>query len=185
MNSSTVPKYKQALELRNGGLSYRQIAEVLCVKERRIREYLNKARHLDHKLALHREHGRRSYRNHLEENRRKRREYWKKDPERWHQEKLVTVINGKRVTFYHLHKRPRPAVCELCEKVRKRLYYHHWDDEDVNKGLWLCGQCHRFVTRIERGDVPRYLMLKERISEELRTFCPNVIEKPGLERLKR
>jgi len=39
------PKYLQALDLRDQGLSYAEIATILAVKQRRIAEYLYKARH--------------------------------------------------------------------------------------------------------------------------------------------
>jgi hypothetical protein len=175
------PKYLQALELRQQGLSWAEIALALRVKVQRVKEYLYKARHLEKKLAQHRAHNRRYYYKDLEKSRRKSREYWRRDPERWQRERLVTVVNGKQVTLYHLNKRKRPGNCELCHNLRKRLYYHHWDGLDPSKGMWLCSNCHPFVSRVERGDVELYETLKSKIEAEI---CPRVEEKDGLSRLR-
>lgn len=42
--------------------------------------------------------------------------------------RLLTFVNGKQVVLYHRRKRPKPEDdrCELCERVAKCLYYHHW-----------------------------------------------------------
>jgi hypothetical protein len=152
------------------------------VKPRRITEYLYKARHLEKKLAQHRAHDKRYYYKDLEKSRRKSREYWKKHPEKWQIERLGTVINGQPVTIYHLNKRRRPENCELCQKQRKRLVYHHWDDSNFNKGMWLCLGCHHFISRVERGDLEIYERIKIKIEAE---FVPRVVEKEGLERLLR
>ena len=153
------PKYLQALDLRNQGLSYAEIASHLGTKPIRVKEYLYKARHLEKKLAQHRAHDRRYYYKDLEKSRKKSRDYWQKDPARWQRERLGTVIDGKRVTLYHLNKRERPESCELCDRFGRQLYYHHWDN-DFNKGIWICLSCHSFVTRIEKGDAEKYLELK-------------------------
>lgn len=70
-------------------------------------------------------------------------------------------------------KRPRPRVCELCGVV-SRLEYHHWDEEDFSKGLWLCWRCHTFAEGVDAGlSEDNYLRLKQKIevgsNEEART----------------
>lgn len=46
---------------------------------------------------------------------------------------------------------PKDRKCELCgaEGKNKRridpLDYHHWDDKNISKGMWLCQKCHRRV----------------------------------------
>ena len=53
------------------------------------------------------------------------------------------------------NKRPYPLDerCELCRRKKNlrrkgltRLAYHHWDDSDLSKGIWLCGKCHNHIT---------------------------------------
>lgn len=71
-----------------------------------------------------------------------------------------------------LVKRPRPndGCCELCDRdcdgIGWRLYYHHWDDKDFSKGLWLCGPCHTLATLVEKGLSRRYAELKRNIEEQ-------------------
>jgi len=77
---------------------------------------------------------------------------------------------GKHKNFYTV-KRPRPYTCELCEGLLKdqgndkRIYWHHWDDIDPSKGIWVCFRCHRFCEAIEHGltveHFNRYLGLRK------------------------
>jgi hypothetical protein len=51
----------------------------------------------------------------------------------------VRVVEGKR---------PHPAgnICEVCGgSTGKCLQYHHWDDSDLSKGLWICFRCHQLI----------------------------------------
>jgi predicted amidophosphoribosyltransferase len=52
-----------------------------------------------------------------------------------------------------LNKRlyPKDQKCELCNLEKKRLPYHHWDDYNPSKGIWMCNRCHTVVTYIEEG----------------------------------
>ena len=63
-------------------------------------------------------------------------------------------------------KRPRPknGQCELCVD-EKRLHYHHFDDADTLKGIWVCPQCHQFVERLEKvqGILEKYSKLKSEV----------------------
>ena len=63
-------------------------------------------------------------------------------------------------------KRQYPPMCELCG-YGGRLNYHHWDNKDPSKGLWICNVCH---WRAEMVDNPfnwqyleKYLKLKAQI----------------------
>lgn len=65
-----------------------------------------------------------------------------------------------------LNKRPRPRICESCG-LPGRLEYHHWDEEDLSKGLWLCWRCHMFAEGVESGlTSDSYLELKQRVEAE-------------------
>jgi len=83
---------------------------------------------------------------------------------------LNTIINGKPERILRLNKREWTGYCELCGKeVKKYLHYHHWDDENLNIGLWLCIYCHRFAERVDKGiKVSDYERLKEMVEKEIR-----------------
>jgi len=76
------------------------------------------------------------------------------------------VVNGERV---RVNKRPRPTNCELCGRLKKILGYHHWDDDDPSKGVWVCGNCHWIVGAYEKkhSDIitERYIKLKSEIEQ--------------------
>lgn len=57
--------------------------------------------------------------------------------------------------FYGLHKRLKPNCCELCGNNRVKLDYHHWDDNNMSKGIWVCGRgnkCHELAEAIDLID---------------------------------
>lgn len=58
---------------------------------------------------------------------------------------------------------PSDQCCEVCGVNHKRLMYHHWDDADPSKGVWVCYLCHQLSEGIDRGLVPKYLGLKQLI----------------------
>ena len=57
-------------------------------------------------------------------------------------------VDGKHV---RVNKRPRPDTCEVCGIKVNRLDYHHWDDNHLWLGLWLCLSCHKMAERIDDG----------------------------------
>lgn len=68
-----------------------------------------------------------------------------------------------------LHKRPKSEYCELCGWGRN-LAYHHWDDSNKSKGVWVCNKnkCHNLAEVVDRLDsdslLPgRYIELKQRV----------------------
>jgi len=61
-------------------------------------------------------------------------------------------------------KRIYTGYCEVCGEENVRLEYHHWDDSNTYKGMWLCRWCHMLAEAIDRGKpVEKYLSLKKRI----------------------
>lgn len=78
------------------------------------------------------------------------------------------------VVIEHLHKRPRPETCEMCgEGQGKRLYYHHWDDDDPSLGIWVGFKCHRLVELVDSKGiygvvslVKQYESLKAKVLQE-------------------
>ncbi len=160
------PKYILAGELQGEGKSLKEIASILNVAKSTAIDFVYKFRHPDKFKLKHNQSNRRYYQRHKEEISSRRKGEWRKHQHRLWRERLTTTIDGYVVTFYHLNKRPRPDLCELCNLQRKRLSYHHWDG-NLNKGMWLCGQCHRFVTRVDKGQVEEYKALRDGIERSL------------------
>ncbi len=76
-----------------------------------------------------------------------------------------TIRNGKQVQLIGRKRDyPKDGKCELCHK-RKARSYHHWDDDNLQKGIWLCPVCHMLAEGVDRGLHLVYLMLKTRIEE--------------------
>ena len=77
--------------------------------------------------------------------------------------RLTTTINGVHKA-YKVRKRPKPECCELCREEISKLLWHHWDDEHLEWGMWLCWRCHRFAEGVERGlHEEAYINLKEKL----------------------
>ena len=76
---------------------------------------------------------------------------------------------------YRVIKRPYPKnqKCEVCEKVKQHLEYHHWEEIKKGKfvkGIWVCHLCHQYITLMELNPnypqlFQKYLKLKEKINE--------------------
>jgi len=66
-------------------------------------------------------------------------------------------LNGK--SLQGLVKRPYPDACELCG-YKGHLSYHHFDDNQLETGIWICPPCHHFAHRFEQGVLDKYLELK-------------------------
>ena len=62
------------------------------------------------------------------------------------------ATGGKR--YMGLHKRPYPldGRCEICNTELIRYCYHHWDDNNLNLGIWVCGSCDYFMEGIDEID---------------------------------
>ena len=57
-----------------------------------------------------------------------------------------------------LHKRPYTGYCEICGVKREmRLHYHHWDDQNPSRGVWVCAYCHRLVEFYEKNLMYKYI----------------------------
>lgn len=97
---------------------------------------------------------------------RKHREKWRKWVRDWTRKHRVGT--GRRFIYGTKRDYPEEGKCELCNKS-KFLVYHHYDDNNLMKGIWLCTKCHRFVESYEKGYfryLSKYLTLKTRILEE-------------------
>lgn len=103
------------------------------------------------------------------------RDYMKNYLRNWHKRnpnyyrdylrKNVLVINRK---YTRVQKRDYPpnSCCELCIKPRRRLAYHHWDDAEPQKGIWVCRLCHLLVEAIDDKKLSeKYLELKLQVEK--------------------
>ena len=80
--------------------------------------------------------------------------------------KTLTTKSGKK--RYNLRKRKYSDCCELCGRthtnkgVVARIVYHHWDDGNLNKGIWVCTGCHFLVEKLDNefSLVSKYFSMK-------------------------
>ena len=73
---------------------------------------------------------------------------------------------GKQISLRGLRREsPKDGLCELCH-TRPYHPYHHWDDLNINKGLYLCGICHQIAEGVDKGKHLTYLELKNSINLE-------------------
>ncbi len=61
---------------------------------------------------------------------------------------------------------PSNNECELCKRIRKRLSYHHWDDDKPWLGMWLCNTCHFTAENIDKNLHCNYLLIKSKIEKD-------------------
>ena len=80
---------------------------------------------------------------------------------------LKGFINGKKQCVSGLNKRDYTGFCELCNKKQEyKLNYHHWDDNNLSKGVWVCVRCHTVCEGIDKNLVNKYLILKNNVNKE-------------------
>lgn len=90
----------------------------------------------------------------------------KEEVKKYHRDiyrKKYLHINGKCITC---KKRIYTEKCELCGYKGIQLQYHHWNNLDTTKGIWICVICHSFINRLERGLDKVYFKLKKRINRK-------------------
>ena len=78
----------------------------------------------------------------------------------WNRHHSLATSNGR---IWGLRKRQMPQCCELCGRETQTLDYHHWDNANMNNGLWLCNWCHGFADRYEKGLLQKYIDLKAKV----------------------
>jgi len=133
-------KIQQINELLDQGFTQLRVGTILGLSHCTVNKYLDKDRFLE----------------------RRRRQY--SGPSG----RVHTTVNGVHGKF-KVRKRPRPERCELCNSSPvSHWYWHHWDDDHLNWGLWLCWTCHMFAEALEKGldasHIQRYFNLKAGLS---------------------
>lgn len=69
----------------------------------------------------------------------------------WDRKHRLTTTGHRRLVG-NKRSYPEYQTCELCKKKKRRLLdYHHYDDNDLSKGLWLCRFCHVFAEMADKG----------------------------------
>jgi hypothetical protein len=101
-----------------------------------------------------------------------KRKFWRNSWYRRNKEKMLLYHREHRISYsgrrYWLRKRPWTGFCELCgKKADKNLHYHHWDEKHKEKGIWVCGRCHRWCHGYDHLELlDKYLQLKKEINEK-------------------
>jgi hypothetical protein len=74
------------------------------------------------------------------------REYYKKKNRDWQRKhrvrnkKTYDVLQGNKAPF------PEDKKCQVCGKIPDyQLQYHHFDDDNLNQGIWVCKSCHKKI----------------------------------------
>jgi len=152
-------RLEKVIELEKQGKTRKEIASILNLKLKTVYAYFALARNPMPMIKGNREYYRRN-----------REKICRQERERYLRNKryLTRIGIGNGKTLYGVSKRERPETCELCNKNRKRLSYHHWDKPNFNMGMWLCAPCHYFAERADTGFFEKYLALKKKIELELR-----------------
>jgi hypothetical protein len=121
----------------------------------------------------HKKYNKNWYQNHKEEAKEKSKR-WRENHKEYHKKynknywiiKRNTILrstkinNGKSIVC---NKRlyPLDNACELCGKTNKILVYHHWNNEHLEFGIWVCNSsmCHWLAETI---DNPKFEKLKNK-----------------------
>lgn len=59
---------------------------------------------------------------------------------------------------------PNDEKCEVC-KEKVHLVYHHWDNSNFAKGMWICTKCHVAAHWLEKYTSNIYYDLKRHLSQ--------------------
>jgi hypothetical protein len=111
----------------------------------------------------HKEYNKKYYQTHKEQYK----EYYKTHKEKWgtkeylrnHVLTSTKLNNGKKIICNKRHY-PLDNACELCGKTNIRLVYHHWNNEYLEFGIWVCfKECHWLIEGLE---LPNYEQLKNK-----------------------
>ena len=76
---------------------------------------------------------------------------------------------GPRILPPGEYKREYHGVCEVCGRTipsEKHKAYHHWDDDLIAMGIWVCYKCHKIIEGVDAGMADTYLIKKAEIEKE-------------------
>ena len=88
-----------------------------------------------------------------------------KDYHRQHWIKSIDEFGNHIMIRANKRLYPQNNVCEICNKIKTKLDYHHWDNEHPENGIWCCAGCHQGCNALER--IPNlsniYILTKQRV----------------------
>lgn len=79
-----------------------------------------------------------------------------------------TTLGTSKGTLGGLNKRIYTGYCEVCGAIRdKNLKYHHWDDTNPSKGIWVCPHCHWLLELSDNGQLESIITNYIKLRKEL------------------
>jgi len=78
--------------------------------------------------------------------------------------------NGKVLIVHGLNKRAHPGCCEICGVKGQRLSYHHWEDGNYNKGIWVCFHCHILCEFVDERDAVELINKYKVLTAEINRY---------------
>jgi len=61
---------------------------------------------------------------------------------------------------------PQPITCPICGSIPAEFFWHHWNDEIREFGMWICPFCNIIVELEDRGLVDKYRELKRNATHD-------------------
>lgn len=58
---------------------------------------------------------------------------------------------------------PLDNCCEVCKRTGRKLAYHHWQNSNLQLGVWICLTCHKLAHGVDEGYLNNYLQIREKI----------------------
>jgi len=94
---------------------------------------------------------------------------------RWGRQNLLCIKRDGVRVWVRVKKRAFPlnGCCELCgKKPNRKLDYHHWNDEHLERGIWVCYRCHILVEAVDTGKdlIQGYSVLRQSIEKNCRDY---------------
>lgn len=132
----------------NWYLSYKKKSIYICKKcqSKRLRKY----------YPLHKEIWKEHYEKHKEE--------YKERSKKWRRNNIISTGRNEYIITKKKRSYPLDERCELCknEGISKRLYYHHWNDDKLELGIWVDSKCHGLIEAIDKfGKVKSEELIKK------------------------
>jgi hypothetical protein len=114
-----------------------------------------------------REYERKYYWEHRQKLKEKVLKYRQEHKEELASKRRIQQLGSSRGVIRGLHKRPWLGFCELCGKAPRQLSYHHWDDNNPSKGIWVCNRCHMTIEGIDdKRTLRKFRRLKKQIEAQ-------------------
>lgn len=106
----------------------------------------------------------------------KHKELYKERSRNWRRNNTISIGKNKYIVTKNKRNYPLDGRCELCgnEGISKRLYYHHWNDNKLELGMWVDSKCHGLIEAIDKfgknkckGLIKEYEEFTKRLESQL------------------